>query len=441
MTFSTPSETVTRTYSINGGTESDTYTAPTTDGAYTVVVTDTDVAGNIKTGSLTFTLDTTLTAPTVALTADSGSSNTDLITKDGSLTFSTPSETVTRTYSINGGTASDTYTAPTTDGAYTVVVTDTDVAGNIKTGSLTFTLDTTLTAPTVALTADSGSSNTDLITKDGSLTFSTPSETVTRTYSINGGTASDTYTAPTTDGAYTVVVTDTDVAGNIKTGSLTFTLDTTAPSIISIIAANSNLSSGEATMLTFSFSETPVGFTSADITCVGGVVTNLVQSLTDPKVFTATFTQTGTDTPSVSVANATYTDTAGNNGTGNSLTMNLEPATNDVQDIGNEDTTITVTLSGSDDGSVAGYQITTLPNNGILYKDAGMTQTVLSGETVVGTTLYFKPTSNWSGNTNFTYSAVDNMGVIDSTPATATVNVVAVADTPSINFIWQYKRC
>jgi Bacterial cadherin-like domain len=45
---------------------------------------------------------------------------------------------------------------------------------------------------------------------------------------------------------------------------------------------------------------------------------------------------------------------------------------------GNEDTSIAVSLSGSDiDGSVASFKITSLPVNGTLYADAGLTDTLL----------------------------------------------------------------
>ena len=63
---------------------------------------------------------------------------------------------------MDGGLASATYTAPTAEGSHTVVVTDTDTAGNTANASITFTLDTVIATPTVALTNDSGSSGSDL---------------------------------------------------------------------------------------------------------------------------------------------------------------------------------------------------------------------------------------------------------------------------------------
>src|ERR1700740_800586 len=45
---------------------------------------------------------------------------------------------------------------PLSGASHTVSVTDTDAAGNSKSAAVTFTLDTTLTAPSVALATDSG---------------------------------------------------------------------------------------------------------------------------------------------------------------------------------------------------------------------------------------------------------------------------------------------
>ncbi|TWX62468.1 Ig-like domain-containing protein, partial [Colwellia sp. C1TZA3] len=227
LSFSEAASNVNRTYSIDGAAATTEYSAPTVDGEYTVTVTDTDTAGNVKTASTTFTLDTTLAIPTVGLTTDSGTLNDDVITNDAALSFSEAASDVNRTYSIDGAAATTEYTAPTVDGEYTVTVTDTDIAGNVKTASTTFTLDTTVAMPSITLDNDSGASASDTITNDEALTFSAVAADVTRVYSIDGAAATKEYSAPTVDGEYTVTVTDTDIAGNVKTASTTFTLDTT----------------------------------------------------------------------------------------------------------------------------------------------------------------------------------------------------------------------
>jgi hypothetical protein len=229
LTFSAAAGDVTRSFTVDGGAASGSYTAPSAGGSHTVVVSDTDTAGNSKSASLTFTLDTTIATPTVALAHDNGSSSSDGLTNDASLSLSPAAADVSRTFAVDGGVASSTYTAPSTDGSHTVLVTDTDTAGNTASASVSFTLDKTLVTPSVALTHDTGGSGIDRITNDASLTVSAAAGDVTRSFTVDGGAASGSYTAPSTDGSHTVVVTDTDNAGNSKSASLTFTRDTIAP--------------------------------------------------------------------------------------------------------------------------------------------------------------------------------------------------------------------
>jgi len=77
--------------------------------------------------------------------------------------------------------------------------------------------------------------------------------------------------------------------------------------------------------------------------------------------------------------------------------------------------------------------INTLPAHGTLYTDAGLTHAIVLNETVTAATVYFKPDANWSGATAFQYAAVDNNGLADATPATASITVAPVADTPVIH--------
>ncbi len=115
------------------------------------------------------------------------------------------------------------------------------------------------------------------------------------------------------------------------------------------------------------------------------------------------------------------------------------PEARDVSVTGTEDPSplIAVDLSGTDvDGSIASFQITSLGSNGKFYSDAAGTQLLTTGATLAasdnGATVYFKPDGNWSGTTSLKYTATDDQGGQDSTPATATINVTAVADAPSL---------
>ena len=99
---------------------------------------------------------------------------------------------------------------------------------------------------------------------------------------------------------------------------------------------------------------------------------------------------------------------------------------------------IAVSLSGSDiDGTVASFRITSLPLNGTLYSDAGLTTAIVLNGTVAASgnaaTVYFVPAANFNGPASFQYAAIDNTGAEDASPATASIGVGAVNDAPETN--------
>src|SRR3954451_23676045 len=124
-------------------------------------------------------LDTThpwsQTALSIGLASDTGSSATDKITsnpavkgtgqastlvtvKEGSITLSTPTADSTGVWSYTpSGFA---------DGAHTLTATQTNLAGNTVTATLSFILDTMPPALSIGLVSDTGSSATDKITSN-----------------------------------------------------------------------------------------------------------------------------------------------------------------------------------------------------------------------------------------------------------------------------------
>ncbi|AXS79270.1 Ig-like domain-containing protein [Dechloromonas sp. HYN0024] len=122
-------------------------------------------------------------------------------------------------------------------------------------------------------------------------------------------------------------VTTSDAAGNIgsATDTESYTIDTTAPSVVVNIVDASLNNADKVSSVTFTFSEAPVGFTLADITAVGGTVSGLAATA-DPLVYTATFTANDgfTGNGSVTVTNGSYTDAALNAGTGNNDTVGID---------------------------------------------------------------------------------------------------------------------
>ncbi|WP_421590319.1 beta strand repeat-containing protein [Shinella sp. M27] len=324
----------TLSYIVDGGTASSTYDPNAlANGSHTVKVLQTDTAGNVSSaGSLTFTLDKSIATPTLALTSDTGKSATDKITSNGALTISGKESGATLSYIVDGGTASTTYNpSALANGTHTVQVIQTDAAGNVSTGSITFTLDRAKPAtPTLALTADTGKSATDKITNNGALTITGKETGATLSYIVDGGTASSTYNPNAlTNGSHTVKILQTDLAGNVSSaGSLTFTLDKAAPTVTKITTSGPGISGGSGTLTTGETARFSIALSEAvTITDASKLVLTLgngEKAVYDAAVSTATklvfrytvgLEETSSDLTArgISLNGATIRDTAGNN--------------------------------------------------------------------------------------------------------------------------------
>lgn len=290
--------------------------------SYTATASLTDAAGNLGLSTLSqaLVLDSVALAPTLALTNDTGASATDNITSNPALNAPGGAEPgALIEYSVDNG-ATWTNVVPTfgADQAYTVLVRQTDVAGNISnSGSLTFTLDTAgpINAPGLALVTDSYLPN-DGITNVAVLAAPTGVDPgATAEYSTDNGTTWSA-TAPTftLDGPYIVLIRQVDVAGNPSpVGMLGFTLDTVAP----IPTSGLNISgiSGTAGPNTSSISfpaptsDTANATTTLALLDGAGAVVAGVTPTFDPIARQYTFTGLNDGTYSV---RATLTDQAGN---------------------------------------------------------------------------------------------------------------------------------
>jgi len=248
-------------YSLDGNTwkagTGTTITDITGDGAKSVQVRQTDAAGHLSAASTayTFTLDTAVSAPSVALAKDTGSSATDKITNNSTLnvigleTGSTWEYTVDGTHWLAG--SGTTISGITGDGVKNVKVRQTDVAGNTsaESGLFSFTLDTAgPAAPAVALASDTGSSETDKITKTSTLNVTGLEENSKWEYSLDGITwiagSGTTISGISGDGEKSVQVRQTDLAGNtgVASTAYTFTLDTSVLSPTLALATDSGSS-------------------------------------------------------------------------------------------------------------------------------------------------------------------------------------------------------
>src|SRR3569623_847518 len=233
-----------------------TWDGVTLTGSSTLKLKVTDSAGNDGTvASHTYVLDTAAPAITfsnVALAADTGTSSTDFITNTAAQTITATLSSASAGTDIvygsldNGATWTDitskvsgtalTWDNVTLTGSNTLKLKVTDNAGNDGTvTSQAYVLDTNAATPTISLAADTGSSNTDTITNVGIVKVTGIEAGAAWQYSTDGGatwnTGSGTSVTLNGDGAKSVVVEQTDIAGNtsIHSAALAFTLDTTAP--------------------------------------------------------------------------------------------------------------------------------------------------------------------------------------------------------------------
>ncbi|HOT13928.1 MAG TPA: Ig-like domain-containing protein [Bacteroidales bacterium] len=133
------------------------------------------------------------------------------------------------------------------------------------------------------------------------------------------------------------------------------------------------------------------------------------------------------------------------------ISNNTPPVIQAFSKSGNEDTDLAFaasdfgnapTYTDAESNAMANVQITTLPANGTLYRDANSNGLVDAGEaTTVGQVytsaqlalLKFKPTSNWNGSTSFTWMAQDNNAIpkYSTTAVNANITVTAINDAPT----------
>ncbi|WFT01814.1 BapA/Bap/LapF family large adhesin [Acinetobacter baumannii] len=290
-----------------------------TDGPHTITVTATDPAGNAGTDTAVVTIDTTAPNAPVLDPINATDPVTGTAEAGSTVTVTYPDGSTATVVAGTDGTWSVPNPGNLVDGD-TVTAIATDPAGNTS-GPATAVVDAV--APTVALD--------DVLTNDSTPaltgTVNDPTATVVVTVdgtdypAMNNGdgtwTLADNTLPALTDGPHTITVTATDPAGNAGTDTAVVTIDTTAPTL-AIITDDLALAAGETANISFIFSEAVTGFDANDITLIGGTLSALVT--TDNITWTAVFTPDGTGTaPSISVANGTYTDLAGNLGTGDVL--------------------------------------------------------------------------------------------------------------------------
>ncbi|MFQ2573001.1 Ig-like domain-containing protein, partial [Aeromonas caviae] len=337
-------QTLTATVQPDGSYSADVVT-PLPDGGYDVTASVTDPAGNRGTSSDDGSVDTTanitvslddVNAANVANTPISGTSDVGpnrtvtLVISDAT----GKSVTVTAVTDADGNYQTRADLSGLADGNLTVVASVTDAAGNPASA----TDDTTLldtTPPNASITLDGNITPDDVINaaeskQDIAVTGRVGGDVKegdTVTLTVNGKAFTGLVLADKTfsinvpgsdlvadgDKVIDAKVTTTDAAGNSTTAADTegYSVDTQAPSVV-VHIADDQLTVGETSPVTFTFSEKVTGFELDDLTVVGGTVTDL-KTTDGGKTWTGTFTPTPgyTGEASVTVKDGSYTDLNG----------------------------------------------------------------------------------------------------------------------------------
>ncbi|MDH1527872.1 Ig-like domain-containing protein [Pseudomonas mosselii] len=416
----------------------------------------TDLAGNAGSGttnSNNYAIDTVRPTATIVVADSSlriGETSLVTITFSEAVTGFTNADltvangTLSAVSSSDGGitwTATFTPTSAITDATNVITLDNTgvtDAAGNAGAGttdSNNFAIDTQRPTATIAV-ADSnlaiGQTSLVTITFSEAVTgfsnadLSVANGTLSAVSSSDGGitwTATFTPTSAITDATNVITLDNTgvtDAAGNAGAGttdSNNYAIDTQRPTA-TIVMADSNLTVGETTTVTITFSEAVSGFTLADLTAPNGTLSGLSSS--DGGItWTATFTPTVNvqDTTNVITLNNTgVADLAGNAGAGTTSSANytvstLQPTatvvvSNPALRVGD---TSQVTFTFSE--AVTGF------TNADLTVANGTLSAVSSSDGGITWTATFTPTGNITDSTNLI--VLDNSGVVGASSGNA----------------------
>ncbi|PMZ94070.1 MULTISPECIES: Ig-like domain-containing protein [unclassified Pseudomonas] len=408
----------------SGTTNSNNYAIDTQRPTATIVVASPTLAIG-QTSLVTFTFSEAVTGFTNAdLTVANGTLSA-VSSSDGGITWTatfTPNSTITDATNVitldntgvsdgagnagSGTTNSNNYAIDTVRPIATIVVANpTLVIG--QTSLVTFTFSE----------AVSGFSNADVTVANGNLSAVSSSDggiTWTATFTPSSN-ITDTTNLITLDNSGVA-----DLAGNAGSGttdSNNYTVDTQRPTA-TIVVADNNLTVGETTTVTITFSEAVTGFTLADLTVANGNLSGLSSS-------DGGITWTATFTPSVNVQDATnvialsnsgVADLAGNAGSGTTNSNNygvstMQPtATVVVSDAAlriGETSLVTITFSEA----VSGF------TNADLTVANGTLSAVSSADGGITWTATFTPTGNITDSTNLI--TLDNSGVVGQSSGNA----------------------
>ncbi|MBK5509604.1 Ig-like domain-containing protein [Pseudomonas sp. TH15] len=296
----------------------------------------------------------------------------------------------------SGGTLNTAYVEPPT--ATIVVAAPTLSIGATSLVTITFS------------TAVTGFTNADLTIPNGTLSAVSSGDggvTWTATFTPNAS-ITDTTNVITLDNTGVQSVTGS-VVGVGTSDSNNYIVDTVRPTA-TIVVADSDLSVGETSLVTITFSEAVSGFTNADLTIANGTLSS-VSSSDGGVTWTATFTPTASvndATNVITLANAGVADLAGNAGSGTTNSGNY------IVDTVRPSATIVVADNALNIGETSlvtitfGQAVTGFTNADLTIANGTLTA-VSSSDGGITWTATFTPTASITDATNLI--TLDNTGV------------------------------
>jgi len=278
-------------------------------GSYTFYAFAKDGAGNVsvaKSATVSVTTapaaDTTKPTLTVSALANGSYTNKTTLNISGTATDAGGLQSV----SVNGqvitvnADGSFTYALPLVSGANTVTVVATDKAGNQQVDSRTITFDPTAPVLTVSSPADNSSSSQSFITLTGTI-----NESSTVSVSTNGGApqaasvsgTSFTATVNLVSGVNTIVITATDLAGNVTSAKRTVTYDGSTVTL-AVTYPSQDITTSKSSLVLQGKVADPVGRVTVTITMDGKTYTPSMDDgmfrqklvFKNPKLYTITVT-------------------------------------------------------------------------------------------------------------------------------------------------------
>jgi len=429
----------------SGTTTSNTYAIDTQRPTATIVVANSALSIG-QTSLVTITFSEAVSGLTTAAFSVADGTLSGLSSGDGGITWTatlTATAGVTHTGDIitlnnaavsdgagnagSGSTDSNTYSVDTQRPTASIVVNNSLKIGGTSLVTITFS------------EAVTGFSNADLTVADGTLSAVSSSDGGITWTAILTPNAATTHTGDVISLNNTLV---SDLAGNAGAGttlSNNYGVDTVAPTA-SVVIDHSALNIGQTAGVTITFSEAVTGFSNADLTVANGTLSTMSSS-------DGGITWTGTFTPTSNIAhasnvislnNTTYTDLAGNAGTGttdsNNYAIDTQRPTasivvaNSALNIG-QTSLVTIIFSEAVSGlTTAAFTVADGALSGLSSSDGGITWTATltatAGVTHTGDiiTLNNAAVSDVAGNAG-SGTTDSNTYSVDTQRPTATISV------------------